>query len=241
MGNNRIGMVETNINVPVPVSQTSESHAMLSVIERVALDPAIDIAKLEKMLDMQERILNRNAKQAFMADFATMQAELPEIAERGESHNKQKYATLEDINEAVKPILQKHGFGVSFRVKQNGHIIVTGILSHREGHSEETEMMLPADNSGSKNAVQAIGSTVSYGKRYVLCALLNISTRKEDDDGNGGAVSNEQAVEIDLLMRKVKADKARFLKFMGVEDVRDIRACDYQKAMNSLNSKKAEP
>ena len=43
--------------------------------------------------------------------------------------------------------------------------------------------MLPLDTSGSKNGVQAVGSTVSYGKRYAICALLNISTG-DDTDGN---------------------------------------------------------
>ncbi|WP_340146807.1 ERF family protein [Halomonas sp. PA16-9] len=43
-------------------------------------------------------------------------------------------------------------------------------------------MLLPADISGNKNAVQAFGSSTSYGKRYVLSALLNI-TRGQDDNG----------------------------------------------------------
>lgn len=48
-------------------------------------------------------------------------------------------------------------------------------------------MLLPADVSGNKNAVQAFGSSTSYGKRYVLCALLNITTRGQDDNGHGAA------------------------------------------------------
>ena len=60
---------------------------------------------------------------------------------------------------------------------------VTGVLMHRAGHSMRTSMTLPFDTSGSKNAVQAIGSSVSYGKRYVISAMLNIATRKEDDNG----------------------------------------------------------
>lgn len=164
-----------------------ETDPMLSMIERVALSPDADIAKLEKMLDMQERVLARDAKQEFYAAFAEMQSEIPDIAERATGHNI-KYATLEDINEQVKPILKKYGFGILFKVSQPeaAKILITGILSHRGGHSEETSMLLPSDTSGSKNAVQAIGSSTSYGKRYVLCALLNISTRGEDDNGAAG-------------------------------------------------------
>ena len=43
----------------------TESQALMGVIERVASDPNTDIAKLEKMLDMQERVLDRNAAQSF--------------------------------------------------------------------------------------------------------------------------------------------------------------------------------
>jgi hypothetical protein len=57
---------------------------------------------------------------------------------------------------------------------------------HRGGHSEEATKFYPADTSGSKNAIQAIGSSISYGKRYTASALLNLTSRKEDDDGAKG-------------------------------------------------------
>lgn len=163
---------------------SAEAQAIMQMIERVVLNPDADMDKLDKMLDMQERILNRNAKQAFTADLAAMQAELPLVGKLGEGHNKAKYARLEDINEAIRPTLQKHGFAVTFRTKQGEKTLtVTAILSHRMGHSEETDLILPLDTSGSKNAVQAVGSTISYGKRYALCLLLNISTGDDNDGG----------------------------------------------------------
>lgn len=163
---------------------SNETQAVLSMIERVVLSPDADMDKLEKMMDMQERILNRNAKQAFTADLAAMQAELPLVVKAGEGHNKAKYAKLEDINEAIRPTLQKYGFAVTFRTRQTDKTLtVIAILSHKLGHSEDTDLILPLDTSGSKNAVQAVGSTISYGKRYALCALLNISTG-DDTDGN---------------------------------------------------------
>lgn len=162
---------------------TNETAAILSMIERVATDQNADIGKLEKMLDMQERVLNRHSQEAFSSDMAAMQSELPRVEKSAQAHNS-KYARLEDINDAIRPILQKHGFAVTFRVNQSESMIkVVTVLSHRQGHREETDIMLPADTSGGKNAVQAIGSTISYGKRYGICALLNISTG-DDTDGN---------------------------------------------------------
>ncbi|BES72209.1 hypothetical protein RE428_32270 [Marinobacter nanhaiticus D15-8W] len=179
--------------------QQQTGNAIISVIERAATNPDVDINKMERLLDMQERIMERNAKSAFSAAMAQLQGELPTISEKGEikvnGQVRSKYARFEDINEAVRPVMQKFGFAISFRVKTgDSHICVTGVLVHREGHSEETTIDLPADITGSKNTVQSVGSSVSYGKRYVLQALLNITTSGEDDDGNaGGAYPNDKA------------------------------------------------
>jgi hypothetical protein len=174
---------------PAPAAQ-GDSTGMVAMIERFANSPDVDVSKLEKMLDMQERIMNRNAETAFNGAMAELQGELPTITEndkivvKGETRS--TYATFEHINEQVKPILQRHGFAVTFKTETNeSSVKVIGILTHRDGHRETTDMVLPLDNSGQKNTVQMVGSSVSYGKRYVLCALLNISTGGEDDDGQG--------------------------------------------------------
>ncbi|PCF96336.1 ERF family protein [Vreelandella nigrificans] len=168
----------------VPTPHLAESTAIIQVIERAALNPDVDIDKMERLLQMQERVMDRQAMMAYSAAMAAMQTELPSIEEHGQGNNG-KYATLEDIVDTVRPIMQKYGFAVSFRIQtQERGIQVTGVLMHKDGHREETSMLLPADMSGNKNTVQAFGSSTSYGKRYVLSALLNITTRGQDDNGN---------------------------------------------------------
>lgn len=170
-----------------PPAPASDTTAIIQVIERAAMNPDVDIDKMERLLQMQERVMERQAGMDYNAAMAAMQTEMPSIAERGKTNNGH-YATLEDIVDTVRPVMQKHGFAVSFRVKtMERGIEITGVLMHKGGHREETTMLLPADTSGNKNAVQAFGSSTSYGKRYVLCALLNITTRGEDDDGNAAA------------------------------------------------------
>jgi len=182
----------------------SESAAIIQVIERAAMNPNVDIDKMERLLQMQERIMERNARSAYAAALSRMQEHLPVIAENGRIVVRDKvtkeviqstgYALWEDINEAIKPVLSAHGFALSFKtgLAPDGKITVTGILSHRDGHSEETTMILPHDSTGSKNAVQAVGSSTSYGKRYTACALLNITSRGEDDDGETAAKKPEE-------------------------------------------------
>jgi hypothetical protein len=105
----------------------SETAAVLSVIERATANKDVEIEKLEKLLDMQERIMNKGAETAFNTAMAQMQAKLPIIAERGaiviEGQVVGFYAKFEDINEAVKPILQRYGFSVSFKTDTTGGVV----------------------------------------------------------------------------------------------------------------------
>jgi hypothetical protein len=158
------------------------------MFERLAKDPAVDVEKLERLMGMHERMIKQQAKADFDRDYSQMQGDIPVITEKGEivvkGELRSKYATNEDIQEAVKPILQRYGFALRFRNQVvEGRLKVTGILSHRSGHSEEDEFVTKPDDSGSKNDIQAIGSARSYGQRYTTIALLNIATRGTDDDG----------------------------------------------------------
>ncbi|MER0576985.1 ERF family protein [Pseudomonas aeruginosa] len=189
-------------NTPIAIQ---ESATVLQVIQKAASDPSCDIEKLERLMAMHERMQARQAEQQYTEALAAMQQELPAIAERGDANGRYSYALWEDINERLKPILAKHGFALTFRTPRNEKgVEVEGVLSHRGGHSERTSMLLPADTSGNKNAVQAVASSVSYGKRYTAGALLNYTTHGEDDDAFS-AVSQQPALDqrvvIDILER----------------------------------------
>jgi hypothetical protein len=239
-----IATVETSGDVQ-PISA-----GLLDVIARAARDPNVDIDKMERLIELQERVQDRNARAAYYAALAEMQPDLPVVSERGGIKDRQgnvqsTYALWEDVNEAIRPILAEHGFSLSFKVRRSDNeISVTGILAHREGHSEETELSLPTDTSGSKNAVQAVGSSTSYGKRYTAYALLNITTQGEDDDGLkgglGGAINAEQVETLNGLADAVYADKRRFCRLLNVNSFAEIPASQYEHAVEQLRRKNAE-
>lgn len=168
----------------------SQSGGLVMVIERLAARPDVDVLKLEKIIELQERILRYQAETAFNVAFSALQQDIPTIIERA-STDKTTYAPLEDIIEPLRPILPRHGFSLSHRTEwpSDKTVKVIGILTHREGHSRMSEFVSLADQSGSKNAIQALASAVSYGKRYTTKDLLCIVTRGEDDD----AESSERA------------------------------------------------
>lgn len=193
---------ERTQSVSIPSSQ---EVSMLATISRLALDPRCDMEKLERLMALQERMEAKTALEAFNAAFAEMQCEMPSVEKRTQnSHTKKMYADLDDINYAVRPVMAKFGFGVSFKVKNNdGAVKIIGILMHKAGHREETEMILPLDKGAQRSAVQEVGSTTTYGKRYVMCALLNITSG--DDHDNDGYVDNSQQMITPAQAKKVQA------------------------------------
>lgn len=174
----------------------------MSVIERFAKDPSIDVGKLERLIEMQKDVMRVQAKQAFDAAFVALQADLPVVDKRGKILSKDKkdvrsrYAKLEDIQEAVKPICQKHGFAIRHRTEwpqdKPGVIRIVGILAHAGGHAEESYFDAPADRNDFRTPIQDMGSTVSYGRRYTTIDLLNITQRGVDNDGQGGTFVAER-------------------------------------------------
>lgn len=164
-----------------PVVQ-GESAALISVIERAARDPNVDVDKFERLMAMKERVEAANAKKAFNSAIADAKGEIPVIHKNATGHNSKKYADFSAYAKVVDPILAKHGLTYRFRTKQEDKINVTCILSHADGYSEETTLAAAPDTSGNKNAIQAIGSALTYLQRYSLVQALGLAA-SEDDDG----------------------------------------------------------
>ncbi|HEN8798273.1 TPA: ERF family protein [Pseudomonas putida] len=186
-------------------------NSIMAVISRAAADPTCDIEKMERLLAMHERMQAKTAEAAFNAGMAQMQCEIPTVFEAAVNlHTGNAYATLDDITRVVKPIMQRHGFAITFKVEnQDKSISVTGILMHRDGHREQTTMTLPADIGKGRNDVQAVGSSTTYGKRYVMCALLNITTGDVRDDdaqsSDGSDTAEMRAQALNDILAQVEA------------------------------------
>lgn len=103
---------------------------------------------------------------------------------------KSKYADLASILDYVKPSLAEHGLSIvqSSRQTRQKVLIIETLLTHESGEWIETEIEVPASQTDKKTQIekydaQTVGSAVTYGRRYALSAILNISS-EEDNDGN---------------------------------------------------------
>lgn len=157
----------------------------------LAKDPEVDPAKMSAILDMQERMIDRQALTAFRKAMHAARQKMPRIQKDGSITNRQgqvqsRYAHYEAIDKIVRPLIEAEGltYGFDSAEGEGGRMLITCIVSHVDGHEERFgPMPLAIDTSGSKNATQGAGSASSYGKRYTLCDAFNIITVGQDDDG----------------------------------------------------------
>jgi hypothetical protein len=206
----------------------------------LALHSAIDAAKLQALILADERGQARDAELAFAAAFTAMAPELPVIDEKGVLRRGEEiigsYALWEDINDAIRPLLSRFGFALSFLTGQDATgVTVTASLMHTGGHIRSTMLRLPPDPSAAMNSVQAIGSAVSYGKRYTATALLNITSKGEDDDGEGivRITPDQQAVILERAL-ETGADLKRLLSYLEIPSLAELPLARFDEALTAL-------
>jgi hypothetical protein len=215
----------------------SEPVNMLDVIRRAASDPACDVGKMEKLLEMAERMDAKRAEQEFNRAFAMLQSEMPVIVAKTEIKNRGKYEKFEDIMEVVGPLLKRNGFAISFdQAGDDKRITVTCTLRHIGGHSHKNPFSVRIGVAADSNT-QADCKVSTTARRNALLQALNIvvrqdcMTREEDDATLEGdpsvTVTPAQADELEHRVAMANRDKVRFLKTAGAATFRTIPASKY--------------
>jgi hypothetical protein len=179
---------------PAEIASVSDTPAKLLALAIANQTPPETLAKL---LDLQERWEANTARKEYVQAMSDFKKEAPpaivkhskvDFPSRGSGgRTSYNYANLGDVVQQITPLLAKHGLHAAWETAtpKDGPITITCHVTHSAGHRESVALSGPADNSGNKNAIQAIGSCVTYLQRYTLLAALGLATM-EDDDGRGG-------------------------------------------------------
>lgn len=178
----------------LPAVQTSPSQ-ILSVILEMARDASLDIGKLTTLLDMQQKMETRQAEIEFIRGLARLSAKMPQVPKNGrinlgedkdsgKARGSIPFTKWEDMDKVIRPLMAEEGFTLTFdSTPHERGIMITGTLLHYDGHSRSAQMLLDQDRGPGRNNLQAMGSTLSYGKRYTAEMLLNIVREGDDKDG----------------------------------------------------------
>ena len=229
------------------VAKREEPAALEIVTPADMLDRALQTGNVEiiaKVMDLYDRAEAARARKAFDLAIADAKREIPVIIKNREGHNQKRYADFAALARAVDPVLSKFGLSYRFRTNQDDKIHVTCILSHSGGHSEETTLSGPADKTGAKNDIQAIGSTLTYLQRYSLTQALGLAASEDDDGkagGTGETIAEDQIEWLRSQIVEIGADLPGFLNYMGVAKLEEIPARDMARAQNAINAAKRNP
>lgn len=206
-----------------------------------------ELNSVKEMLALSKELAADQAKRAFDKAVAKAKANIGPVTKNREGHNKTRYADFAAYAKVVDPVLSQYGLSYRFRTAQTDRISVTCIISHEEGHAEENTLSGPADTSGSKNAIQAVGSTLSYLQRYTLVQALGLSASVDDDGQTAGksseevrTITKEQVKTILQLLEETSSDTAQFCEMGKIDAVPDMLASQFDSAVRLLNAKKAK-
>lgn len=224
---------------------------MVSMIERMAMNPDVDVDKFERLMAMQEKMLDRQAEQEYTRAMVRVQNQVAAITrDKVNPQTHSRFVSLEAMKKVVVPVYTKEGFALSFgegKTDKEGMVRVTCKVMHSAGHSEDFFYDCPIDDKGiqgkvNKTATHGKASGVSYGERYITKLIFNLTIQDEDDDGNaageGVCISLNQAADLEALAEEVGANKEGFLKHIQCESFETIPLAIHKKAINALEAKR---
>jgi len=234
------------------VQKYEPNGEFLTTIERLATNPEVDVSKIEAFLNMQERILDRKAKDEFNAAMVRVQGKIDlVVAKEKNEQTRSMYANLKSILLQVKPIYTEEGFSLMFyegETEKENHKRIYADIMHRDGHTEKRYVDVAIQTTGiagkaMMTQIHGEGSAISYGRRYLTCMIFNIPTG-DDDDGNSASrspietISQDQIIEIQDLIKETEMNEKGFLNTLKVNKLSDLDDVGYKRALGILNARK---
>lgn len=245
-GSGGVGFAGRGDLVRLPTQAMAETAALVSMVERAARDPNVDIEKFERLMAMRERVEEREARRAYNEAIARARIDIRPIlknrvvdftSEKGRTHY--RHEDLGEIARTIDPVLAANGLSYYFRAAQEkGHITVTCVIVHAAGHETEASLTGGEDHSGKKNALQAVGSAITHLQRYTLKMALGLAASNDDDaqaaTPSVATITDEQAMNIREALEAKGIEPKRFCGKYRIEGVADLPATKYQEALAAI-------
>lgn len=161
------------------------------------------------------------------------------------SFGKYKYRSCEDILEAVKPLLGECTLIVSDEIVNIGtrfYVKAVAFFSDGTNHITSTAFAREPEVKKGMDESQITGSSSSYARKYALNGLFCIDDAKDADSEKPAEceddfISEDQAITVEEWVTSTSSDLAKFLKYLGVSKVSEIKKSQYQKAISALKAK----
>jgi len=233
-------------------AQPPKSLFNLSALVEHAIAQNVSAEVLERVIaytERQERLQARRAFDEAMAGFhgdpdlkrIVKSTFGPDLGGKGKAY---KYATLDDMLEAISPVAAKYGLHTRWSVHTGeNEILVTTHVSHVGGHAIENSVGGPRETSGAKNPWQAIGSAITYAQKYGLLPAYGLAAALDDDANSFPrqgekaplTITEQQANALLEHMHKTGIDEQVVYTALGVKNVTEIKASEYADAVKRVD------
>lgn len=247
---------------------------LLAVIARAAMNQNVDVPKMKELLAMQREIEQAQDAAAFNRALLAAQGEIPRIV-KDKKTDKAPYATLENVSKSIDKICRSHGFVMSFGTADSPlpkHYRIVCDLSHSygsddypRGQTRRYHVDLESDTVGAKGvpnktAIQGVGATMSYGRRYLKVMMFDLTIVGEDNDGakrkrapagdeavveqtdpSVPLVNGSQAKELLAQITACGVGAKKFCAHYAIKAVHELPAHQYDEAIKACNDYARKP
>lgn len=205
------------------------------------------LEQLEKLMEMQMKWEENEARKAFYDAVAKFKAEDIEVTkDKVNTQFASRYSSIGNLVNTVNPILAKYGLSASWNIDQAGEeITVSCALTHELGYKgDPVSMTAPPDKSGgnSKNPIQQVKSTITYLKIATYEAVTGVASYDDPGDNDGNTLPKEVITEaqvkmLDKLITDKEADREGFLYHFNIESLEEMPAGFFPRAKSMLEKK----
>jgi hypothetical protein len=231
-------------------AQTEE----VSGLVRLALEKGHPVEVLERLVALQERVTDRDARMAYIQALSRFREECPQPQKNRENSQFQvtrngtkktaRYSSLDEIERVTRPVAARHGLTWTWDTRMDGELMhVSCKVRHIDGHEDSATVSLPVESKAGASPQQKFAITQTYGMRYSLIAALGITSTDDDTDGNAPpaeTITASQEADLRALIEDVGADEARFRRYLGVKALGDLAASDLPGAIKALEAKRGK-
>jgi len=233
------------------VKPQSES---LALIKQAMSDPSVQPEKLQQLLVIKKEWEADEARKEFNTAMHLAQSEMPIVVRDAKNtHTNSRYAKLETVARAIKPVYMSHGFTISFGEEpcdRPDWVLIIATVRHIGNHVEKYRRYGPIDDKGPKGGdvktkLHGCQSTMSYMERNLICSIFGVTIADRDNDGNTSdsptAITEKQVSEIETYLGNLPKDmRGKILKFAKAESIAQIETQWYQLIVSKLRASLAK-
>ena len=211
-----------------------------------AVESGKDLEYVERLMELERTWKADKAREAFYVALAEFKKNpVTVIKDKTNLQYNSKYASIGNIVNTTNAAMAPFGLNARWDIEQGDIITVTCILSHTLGHSESVPMSGLPDDSGKKNDLQKIKSTVTYLKSATFEAVTGVvSVDATDDDGNNSStidtISESQALDLEAKITETGASTSAFLRYYNINQLENLPAFKFDGAIKALNDRQKQ-